>query len=155
MESALNELGIDFNSSYIGGVPTSQPSLRAAAAKASTSWLDDCQPSPAACDVEGTLSPIKPEEVPNSGLMTAFADDTWGHFKDADGNWLAIPFSFAPLGITDQTKISPTSYQDLLDPELVKDSSVSGRTTAAPSGCAAALGYKAEEARPNKRRPPI
>ena len=102
--------------------------------------------------IEGVLSPITEEEVPNlAGLNEAFGNDTWNQFKDEDGNWLAIPFTFAPLGITyDSSKVSPTSYADLLEPEftgLLGIPDVPGLHVQAAS---AALGYDAETLTPEE-----
>ena len=119
-DSTLSELGIEINATYIG-TPADIVSRFASGGGGGIDVLAWTSAVHAPYrSVEGVLSPISPTEVPNlAGLISLFADDTWDQFKDADGNWLAIPFSFAPLGITyDSAQISPTSYADLLAPEL-------------------------------------
>ena len=145
-------LGIEFNSSYIGA----GSDIAARFAGGGAGGLDLLAWTTANHQqlrrVAGTLSPITDAEVPNlANLMAAFADDTWGHFKDADGNWLAIPFSFAPLGITyDSTKISPTSLADLLDPSLTGKIGIPDVPPLHLQAAAAALGYKAEDVTPDQ-----
>ena len=119
-DSTLSDLGIEINATYIG-TPADIVSRFASGGGGGIDVLAWTSAVHAPYrSTEGVLSPISPTEVPNlAGLISLFADDTWDQFKDADGNWLAIPFSFAPLGITyDSSQISPTSYADLLAPEL-------------------------------------
>jgi spermidine/putrescine-binding protein len=147
VDPLLDELGVEFNSTYMGA-PSDIPARFASGGGDGIdliAWTSAEHPPYRA--VEGVLSPIAPEEVPNlAGLLPAFADDTWDQFKDEDGNWLMIPFSFAPLGITyDSTKITPTSYADLLDPSLkgqVGIPDIPGLHIAAAS---AALGYTSQD----------
>jgi len=64
---------------------------------------------------------------------------------------LAIPFSFAPLGITyDSTKVSPTCLADLLEPEYEGLLGVPDIPPLHLQASAAALGYKAEEITPDQ-----
>jgi spermidine/putrescine-binding protein len=141
----LEELGIDFNSTYIG-TPSDIASKFASGGGGGidiVSWTTSNHRQ--FRSIEGILTPITVEEVPNlAGLSDLFADDHWGHFKDDDGNWLAIPFTFAPLGITyDSTRVSPTSYADLLDPELKGLIGIPDVPGLHVQAAAAALGYEA------------
>ncbi len=151
-EAAVTELGVEFNSSYIGA----GSDIAAKFASGGGDGIDLLAWTTANHvqnrEVEGTLSPITEDEVPNlSLLMPAFADDTWGHFKDDDGNWLAIPFSFAPLGITyDSTQIEPTCLSDLLDPSLTGKVGMADIPPLHIQAAAAALGYKAEDVTPEQ-----
>jgi len=117
---SLAELGIDFNATYMGA-----PSdIAAAFASGGGEGIDLLAWTSANHrqyrGIEGTLSPITVEEVPNlAGLIDRFGADEWGQFTDDNGDWLAIPFSFAPIGITyDSSRVSPTSYADLRDPSF-------------------------------------
>lgn len=118
-EQVISDLGIEFNSAYIGATPD----IAAKFASGGGDGIDLIAWTGASYKqifaTKGATTPITEEEVPNLALLDQiFKDDKWGQFKDADGNWIAIPFSFAPLGITyDSTKIEPKSYTDLLDPK--------------------------------------
>lgn len=142
-EAALAELGIEINATYIGA--PSDIAARFATGGGGgidlLAWTSATHAQYRA--VEGVLSPIAPEEIPNvEGLISQFADDTWNQFKDDDGNWLAVPFSFAPLGITfDSSQLSPTSYADLLDPELTGLIGIPDIPDLHLQAAAAAIGY--------------
>ena len=142
-EAALAELGIEINATYIGA--PSDIAARFATGGGGgidlLAWTSATHAQYRA--VEGVLSPIAPEEIPNvEGLISQFADDTWNQFKDDDGNWLAVPFSFAPLGITfDSSQLSPTSYADLLDPELTGLVGIPDIPDLHLQAAAAAIGY--------------
>ena len=145
-DATLTELGIEINSTYIG-TPADIVSRFASGGGDGIdllAWTSAVHVPYRA--TEGVLSPIKPSEVPNlEGLISLFADDTWDQFKDADGNWLAIPFSFAPLGITyDSSQISPTSYADLLAPELTGKVAIPDIPDLHLQAAAAALGVDPE-----------
>ena len=119
-DATLAELGIEINATYIGA-PTDIVARFAAGGGGGIDLLGWTSATHFPYRAtEGVLSPIAPEEIPNlDGLISQFADDAWNQFKDEDGNWLAVPFSFAPLGITyDSSQISPVSYADLHDPDL-------------------------------------
>lgn len=151
-EATLVELGIEFNSAYIASGPDIPQRFAAGGGGGLDllAWTTaDHRQSRA---IEGILSPITVEEVPNLALlMDVFADDTWGHFLDDDGNWLAIPFSFAPLGITyDSSKVSPTSYADLLGDEYTGLLGIPDVASLHLLAGAAALGYNAEEVTPEQ-----
>ena len=142
-EAKLAELGIEIDATYIGA-PSDIASKFATGAGEGIdllAWTSATHAQYRA--VEGVLSPIAPEEIPNvEGLISQFADDAWNQFKDDDGNWLAVPFSFAPLGITyDSSQISPTSYADLLDPELTGLVAIPDIPDLHMQAAAAALGY--------------
>lgn len=145
-DAAIAELGISFNSTYMGA-PSDIASRFASGGGDGIDLLAWTSANHAQYrSIEGTLSPITEEEVPNlAGLIAQFGDDTWDQFKDDDGNWLAIPFSFAPLGITyDSTKVTPTSYADLLDPELQGQIGIPDIPGLHVQAASAALGYQAE-----------
>lgn len=117
---ALAELGIDFDSTAMAS-PADIAQKFASGAGDGIDLLAWTSANHAQYrGIDGVLSPITEDEVPNlAGLIDQFGADAWNQFKDDDGNWLAIPFSFAPLGITyDSTQVSPTSYADLLDAEM-------------------------------------
>ena len=152
-EAALAELGIELNSTYMGS-PADIPARFATGAGGGIdllAWTSATHAQYRA--VEGVLSPIAPEEIPNAaGLIAQFADDTWNQFKDDDGNWLAVPFSFAPLGITfDQSQISPTAYADLLDPALTGQIAIPDIPDLHLQAAAAALGYDPATVTPEQR----
>ena len=151
-EAQLAELGVEINATYIGA-PSDIVARFATGGGAGIDllgWTSAEHPPYRA--TEGVLSPITPEEVPNlEGLISQFGDDTWDQFKDDDGNWLAIPFSFAPLGITyDSSQISPTSYADLLDPDLTGKIAIPDVPGLHLQAAAAALGYEAEALTPEQ-----
>lgn len=152
VDPLLEELGVDFNSTYMGA-PSDVPAKFASGAGDGIdliAWTSAEHEMYRA--VEGVLSPISPDEVPNlAGLLPAFRDDTWGQFKDSDGNWLLIPFSFAPLGITyDSSRVSPTSYADLLDPSLKGQIGIPDIPGLHVQAAAAALGYTAQDLTPEQ-----
>jgi spermidine/putrescine-binding protein len=147
VDPLLAELGVEFNSTYMGA-PSDIPARFASGGGDGIDLLAwTSAENPAYHAVDGVLSPIAPEEVPNlAGLLPAFADDTWDQFQDDDGNWLMIPFSFAPLGITyDSTKVSPTSYADLLDPSLTGQVGIPDIPGLHIQAAAAALGYESQD----------
>ncbi len=119
-DEEIEELGITFQSSYMG----TPADISSKFARGGGDGLDLLAWPSANHDqfrpMDGVLSPIAPEEVPNlEGLIEQFRDDAWGQFKDDNGDWLAIPFSFGPIGITyNQTEVRPSAYVDLLVPEL-------------------------------------
>jgi len=117
---ALGELGIDFNSTAMAS-PADIAQRFASGAGDGIDILAWTSANHAQYrGIDGTLCPITVDEVPNlDGLISQFSDDTWDQFLDDDGNWLAVPFSFAPLGITfDSSQVQLKSYADLLDPAL-------------------------------------
>ena len=151
-EAQLAELGIEINATYIGA-PSDIVARFASGGGAGIDLLGwtSAEHAPYRA-TEGVLSPIAPEEVPNlEGLISQFADDEWDHFRDEDGNWLAIPFSFAPLGITyDSSQVSPASYADLLDPELTGQVAIPDVPGLHLQAAAAALGYPAQTLTPDQ-----
>lgn len=151
-EAQLVELGIEINATYIGA-PSDIVARFASGGGAGIDLLGwtSAEHAPYRA-TEGVLSPIAPEEVPNlEGLISQFADDEWDHFKDGDGNWLAIPFSFAPLGITfDSSQVSPASYADLLDPELTGKVAIPDVPGLHLQAAASALGYAAQTLTPDQ-----
>ena len=145
-DATLAELGIEINATYIG-TPADIVSRFASGGGDGIdilAWTSAVHAPYRA--TEGVLSPISPEEVPNlKGLISQFGEDTWGQFTDDDGNWLAVPFSFAPLGITyDSSQISPTSYADLLAPELTGKVAIPDIPDLHLQAAAAALGIDPE-----------
>lgn len=151
-EAQLAELGIEINATYIGA-PSDIVARFASGGGAGIDLLGwtSAEHAPYRA-TEGVLSPIAAEEIPNlEGLISQFADDEWDHFKDDDGNWLAIPFSFAPLGITfDSSQVSPASYADLLDPELTGQVAIPDVPGLHLQAAAAALGYPAQTLTPDQ-----
>lgn len=151
-EAELTDLGINFNSTYMGAASD----IAARFAGGGGDGLDLLAWTTANHrqfrEIEGVLSPITVEEVPNlEGLEAIFADDTWGQMKDDNGDWLAIPFSFAPLGITyDQTKVAPKCLADLLAPEYEGLLGVPDIPPLHLQASAAALGYLAEDITPDQ-----
>lgn len=151
-EAVLADLGIEFNSAYIG----SGNDIVQRFASGGGGGLDLLSWTTAdhrsSRSVEGMLSPITVEEVPNLALLSEpFANDSWGHFLDENGDWLAIPFSFAPLGITyDSSKVSPTSYADLLDDDYTGLLGVPDVPSLHLQSAAGALGYSADDVTPDQ-----
>ena len=151
-DAAIADLGITINATYMGA-PSDIASRFASGGGDGIDILAWTSSNHAQYrSIEGTLSPITEDEVPNlAGLISQFSDDTWDQFKDDDGNWLAIPFTFAPLGITyDSSKVSPTSYADLLDPELTGLVGIPDVPGLHVQAASAALGYDAESLTPEQ-----
>ena len=151
-DAAIAELGLTINATYMGA-PSDIASRFASGGGDGIDILAWTSSNHAQYrSIEGTLSPITEDEVPNlAGLISQFSDDTWDQFKDDDGNWLAIPFTFAPLGITyDSSKVSPTSYADLLDPELTGLVGIPDVPGLHVQAASAALGYDAESLTPEQ-----
>ncbi len=151
-EAPLADLGVTFNSTYMGA-PSDIASRFASGGGEGIDILAWTSANHAQYrSIEGTLSPITEDEVPNlKGLVAQFGDDTWNQFKDDDGNWLAIPFSYAPLGITyNSTAVEPTSYADLLDPSLTGRVGIPDVPGLHVQAASAALGYQAETLTPEE-----
>ncbi len=151
-DGPIGDLGITFNSTYMGA-PSDIASRFASGGGEGIDLLAWTSANHAQYrSIEGTLSPITEDEVPNlKGLVSQFNDDTWNQFKDDDGNWLAIPFSFAPLGITyNSTAVEPTSYADLLDPSLTGRVGIPDVPGLHVQAASAALGYQAETLTPEE-----
>lgn len=151
-DGAIADLGLTLNSTYMGA-PSDIASRFASGGGDGIDILAWTSSNHAQYrSIEGTLSPITMEEVPNlSGLIDQFGEDTWDQFRDADGNWLAIPFTFAPLGITfDSSKVSPTSYEDLLAPEYTGQLGIPDVPGLHVQAASAALGYQAETLSPEE-----
>jgi len=151
-DASITKLGVDFNATYMGA-----PSdIASAFASGGGDGIDLLAWTSANHEqyrgIEGTLSPITVEEVPNlAGLIERFGDDQWGQFQDDNGDWLAIPFSFAPIGITyDSSRVSPTSYADLLDPSFTGRIGVPDVPGLHVQAAAAALGYDANVLTPEE-----
>lgn len=151
-EASVTSLGVDFNATYMGA-----PSdIASAFASGGGEGIDLLAWTSANHQqfrgIEGTLSPISPDEVPNlAGLIDRFGADQWGQFTDDNGDWLAIPFSFAPIGITyNSAAVSPTSYADLLEPEFEGRLGIPDVPGLHVQAAAAALGYEAETLTPEQ-----
>ncbi len=149
-DPVIDDLGITFRSIYIGSAPEIAARFATGGGRGIDLLAWTSTNHHQLRNTPGVLSPISEDEVPNlAGLISQFGDDQWNHFKDDDGNWLAIPFSFAPLGITyDVTQVRPSAYADLLVPELKGRIGVPDGPGMHALVASAALGYEAQTLSP-------